>query len=110
MRLVDHPNILKLRDVLESPRHLYIILEYAEQGELFDFLVSNRFLQEDVAMEFFRQIVFAVEYLHQLGICHRDLKPENILLDSCTRVKIADFGFARWVSSSLTEMPFLRAL
>ena len=103
MRLVDHPNILKLRDVLESPRHLYIILEYAEQGELFDFLVSNRFLQEDVAMEFFRQIVFAVEYLHQLGICHRDLKPENILLDSCTRVKIADFGFARWVSSSLTE-------
>lgn len=103
MRLVDHPNILKLIDVLESPRHLYIILEYAEQGELFDYLVSNRYLQEEDAMEFFRQIVSAVEYLHQLGICHRDLKPENILLDSCTRVKLADFGFARWVASSLTE-------
>ena len=103
MRLVDHPNILKLVDVLESARHLYIILEYAEQGELFDYLVSNRFLNEDVAMEFFRQIVLALEYLHKLGICHRDLKPENVLLDSCTQVKIADFGFARWVSSSLTE-------
>ena len=54
-------------------------------------------------MEFFRQIVFTVEYLHSLGICHRDLKPENILLDSCTRIKLADFGFARWVKSSLTE-------
>lgn len=103
MRLVDHPNILKLIDVLESGRHLYIILEYAEQGELFDYLVSNRFLAEDVAIEFFRQIVIALEYLHKRGICHRDLKPENILLDSCARIKIADFGFARWVKSSLTE-------
>lgn len=103
MRLVEHPNILRLIDVLESNRHLYIILEYAEQGELFDFLVSNRFLTEEVALEFFRQIVLALEYLHKLGICHRDLKPENVLLDSCTQVKLADFGFARWVSTDLTE-------
>lgn len=103
MRLVNHPNILKLIDVLESNRHLYIILEYAEQGELFDYLVSNRFLTEEIALEFFRQIVLALEYLHKLGICHRDLKPENVLLDSCTQVKLADFGFARWVSSDLTE-------
>jgi BR serine/threonine kinase len=103
MRLISHPNILKLIDVLESRRHLYIILEYAEKGELFDYLVSREFLPVDVAMEIFRQIVLAVDHLHYLGICHRDLKPENILLSSCMQVKIADFGFARWVPSNLTE-------
>ncbi|KAH0794549.1 CAMK family protein kinase [Histomonas meleagridis] len=100
MRLVQHPNIMKLYDVLESNRHLYIILEYEEQGELFDYLVSNQYFQEEVAMELFRQIVFAVGYLHSLGICHRDLKPENILLDANKRIKLADFGFARWVKEN----------
>ncbi|KAH0787247.1 CAMK family protein kinase [Histomonas meleagridis] len=101
MRLVQHPNIMKLYDVLESKRHLYIILEYEEQGELFDYLVTNHFFQEDVAMELFRQIVLAVGYLHSLGICHRDLKPENILLDANKRIKLADFGFARWVRENM---------
>jgi BR serine/threonine kinase len=55
------------------------------------------------AIEIFRQIVLGLEHLHSLGICHRDLKPENILLDSCMQVKIADFGFARWVASSLVD-------
>ena len=103
MRLVKHPNILRLLDVLESNRHLYIVLEYAPQGDLFDFLVSRRFLPENVALDFFRQIILAVEYLHSFGICHRDLKPENILLDGSTRAKIADFGFARYTKSSLAE-------
>ncbi|KAH0790210.1 CAMK family protein kinase [Histomonas meleagridis] len=103
MKIVNNPGILKLIDVLESQRHLYIVMEYAEQGELFDYLVSHNHLEPSVAIEFFRQIVCTVEYLHSLGICHRDLKPENILLDSCTRIKLADFGFARWVKSNLTE-------
>jgi BR serine/threonine kinase len=103
MRLITHPNILKLLDVLESRRHLDIILEYAEKGELFDYRVSRESLPVDVAMEIFRQIVLAVEHLHRLGICHRDLKPENILLSSSMQVKIADCGFARSVPSNLTE-------
>ena len=103
MKIVNHPGILKLIDVLESQKHLYIVMEYAKQGELFDYLVTNHYLEPKVAIDFFRQIVCTVEYLHSLGICHRDLKPENILLDSCTRIKLADFGFARWVKSSLTE-------
>lgn len=103
MRLTNHPNIMKLLDVLESPRHLYIVLEYAKQGELFDYLISRRVLPEDQALDFFRQIILAIEYLHSYGICHRDLKPENILLDEATRVKIADFGFARWVRSNIAE-------
>lgn len=105
IRLVKHPNIIKLVDVLESDNHLYIILEYAEKGQLFDYLVINRFLCADKAIEFFRQIIYAIEYLHLHGICHRDLKPENILLDNAMRIKIADFGFARWVSSELLTDP-----
>ena len=103
MRLIKHPNIMSLINVYESPRHLYIVLEYAEQGELFDYLVSNRSIPEEQAMEFFRQIILAIEYLHDHGICHRDLKPENILLDSNGRIKIADFGFARWVKSNIAD-------
>lgn len=97
MRMADHPHIIKLHDVLESTRHIYIVLEYAPNGELFDFLVKSKCFTEDVAIDMFRQIIYAVEYLHQHKICHRDLKPENILLDKNNRIKIADFGFARWM-------------
>lgn len=103
MRLAHHPNILKLIEIFESERHLYIVLEYAHQGELLNFLNTHHSLPENVALEFFRQIILAIEYLHSLDICHRDLKPSNILLDNFTRVKIADFGFARWMKSSLVE-------
>jgi len=97
MRLLNHPNILKLIDVCESKRHLYIIIEIAPNGELFDFLLDRGNLDPDLATKMFRQIVFGLEYLHANGICHRDLKPENILLDAHDNVKIADFGFAKWM-------------
>ena len=103
MRLVNHEHILKLVDFLESPRHLYIVLEYASKGELFDYLVEHRTLSEEEASRFFRQIIYGLEYLHSLGICHRDLKPENILLDEDLNIKIADFGFARFVKSNIAE-------
>ena len=103
MRLFDHPNILKLVDILESPRHLYIGLEYASKGELFEYVVSKKTLTEEEAMNFFRQIIYGVEYLHSLGVCHRDLKPENILLDDNSIIKIADFGFARYTKQFIAE-------
>ena len=103
MRLVDHPHLLKLIDVLESPRHLYIVVEYASRGELFEYLVQHQHLSDVEAMRFFRQIIYGLEYLHSLGICHRDLKPENILLDENLNIKIADFGFARFAKSNIAD-------
>ncbi|OHT08413.1 CAMK family protein kinase [Tritrichomonas foetus] len=103
MRLMDHPNLLQLKEVCESNRHLYIVLEFAAHGELFDYLVARRRLSEEVALNFFRQIIYGLEYLHVHAICHRDLKPENILLDEFDNIKIADFGFARWMRANIAE-------
>lgn len=103
MRVLDHPHLIKLIEVLESPHHMYIVLEYAEHGELFDYLVSRGKLEPEVAIRMFRQIIYGIDYLHQHGICHRDLKPENILLDQSDHIKIADFGFARWMPMKIAE-------
>ncbi|EAX91875.1 CAMK family protein kinase [Trichomonas vaginalis G3] len=103
MRFLDHPHLLKLEEVCESPRHLYIVMEYAPNGELFDFLVSRRSISPERALKFFHQIIYGLEYLHVHGFCHRDLKPENILLDGANQIKIGDFGFARWMRSNVAE-------
>jgi serine/threonine-protein kinase HSL1 (negative regulator of Swe1 kinase) len=71
-----------------------MILEYVENGELFDYIRRKQCLCEEEAMLFFRQILSALGYCHSFNICHRDLKPENILLDQDGNVKIADFGMA----------------
>lgn len=103
MRLARHPHLIRLEEFAESPRHLYIILEYAAGGELFDYLVKRHSLSVEQGMHFFREIVYGIEYLHSHGICHRDLKPENILLDKYDHIKIADFGFARWMRSNIAD-------
>ena len=103
MRLFDHPHLLKLVEVCESQNHLYIVLEYAEHGELFDFIAARKSLDIETGMKFFRQIVYGLEFLHSHAICHRDLKPENILLTEFNDVKIGDFGFARWMKSNIAE-------
>ena len=103
MRLLNHPHLLKLIEVCESPRHLYLILEYASGGDLFEFLVARRRLEPQLAIELFRQMIYGLDYLHSHGICHRDLKPENLLLDSKNSIKIADFGFARWMKTNVID-------
>lgn len=72
----------------------YLVLEYVEGGELFDYLVSQGRLHADEASRYFQQIIAGVDYCHRFNICHRDLKPENLLLDSEGNIKIADFGMA----------------
>ncbi|CCH58505.1 hypothetical protein TBLA_0A07150 [Henningerozyma blattae CBS 6284] len=94
MKLLNHPNVLRLYDVWETDSNLYMVLEYAEKGELFNLLVERGPLPENEAIRFFRQIIIGISYCHALGIVHRDLKPENLLLDHKYNIKIADFGMA----------------
>lgn len=94
MKLISHPNIMGLYDVWENKNDLYLILEYIEGGELFDYLIKRGRLLEAEAINYFKQIIHGIGYLHQFNICHRDLKPENLLLDFNKNIKIADFGMA----------------
>lgn len=103
MKLLNHKNVLRLYDVWETDKQLYLILEYVEGGELFDLLVESGPLPEATAVNFFKQIILGASYCHNLGICHRDLKPENILLDKDLNIKIADFGMAALESGRLLE-------
>lgn len=73
---------------------MFLIMEYACGGELFDFIVKRKRLQEPDACKFFQQIISGVEYIHKVRICHRDLKPENLLLDERNNIKIVDFGLS----------------
>ncbi|KAK4548136.1 hypothetical protein LTR36_010005 [Oleoguttula mirabilis] len=95
MKLLEHPNIVRLYDVWENRNELYLIMEYVDGGELFHYVDERKGLPEDEAVFIFRQIVSALLYCHRLRICHRDLKPENILLNQRDlTVKLIDFGMA----------------
>jgi serine/threonine protein kinase len=102
LKRVRHPNIVNVCDVFESPRYIYLVLELARGGELFDRLYESGALEESRARDIFTQLLSAIEYLHQQNIVHRDLKPENILFvdDHSDAVKITDFGLARLVGNA----------
>ena len=100
MKRLNHPNIIKLYQVMETRHVIYLVSEYASQGEIFDYILENGRLNENEARIKFKQILSAIEYCHNQNIVHRDLKAENLLLDSKLNIKIADFGFANYYSSS----------
>ncbi|XP_022727354.1 CBL-interacting serine/threonine-protein kinase 8-like isoform X1 [Durio zibethinus] len=94
MKLVRHPYVVRLHEVIASRTKIYIILEFITGGELFDKIVHNGRLSEAEARRFFQQLIDGVEYCHSKGVYHRDLKPENLLLDSEGNLKISDFGLS----------------
>lgn len=94
MKMLRHPGIVQIKDVLMDKTNLYITMDYVGGGELYDKITLGGRMGEGTARRYFKQIMEAVKYCHELNICHRDIKPENILLDDTDSVKIADFGFA----------------
>ncbi|KAI1636004.1 hypothetical protein F4809DRAFT_650847 [Biscogniauxia mediterranea] len=94
LKLIDHPNIVKLYDIWENRSEIYLVLENMEKGDLFAYINHRGPLPEYEMMHYFRQLMSALEYVHSFNICHRDLKPENILMNDNGQVKIADFGMA----------------
>ncbi|KAF2751614.1 Pkinase-domain-containing protein [Sporormia fimetaria CBS 119925] len=94
LRGLEHPNIVRLHEMVETERHIGIILEYASGGELFDYILNHRYLKDGAARRLFAQLISGVGYLHKKGIVHRDLKLENLLLDRNRNIIITDFGFA----------------
>nr|AGT16857.1 serine kinase [Saccharum hybrid cultivar R570]AGT17369.1 SNF1-type serine-threonine protein kinase [Saccharum hybrid cultivar R570]ATG86224.1 sucrose non-fermenting 1-related protein kinase 2.4 [Saccharum hybrid cultivar GT21] len=104
-RSLRHPNIIRFKEVILTPTHLMIVMEFAAGGELFDRICDRGRFSEDEARYFFQQLICGVSYCHYMQICHRDLKLENVLLDGspAPRLKICDFGYSK--SSVLHSRP-----
>nr|ABM66448.1 SOS2-like protein [Brassica juncea] len=94
MKIVRHPNIVRLYEVLASPSKIYIVLEFVTGGELFDRIVHKGRLEESEARKYFQQLIDAIAHCHCKGVYHRDLKPENLLLDTNGNLKVSDFGLS----------------
>ncbi|XP_072137156.1 calcium/calmodulin-dependent protein kinase type IV [Mobula birostris] len=102
---LSHPNIIRLKEIFETPLEINLVLELVTGGELFDRIVERGYYSEKDAADVVRQILEAVAYLHQNGIVHRDLKPENLLYASPAPdalLKIADFGLSKIVEEQVT--------
>ncbi|XP_075988621.1 uncharacterized protein LOC142984746 isoform X1 [Anticarsia gemmatalis] len=99
MKKLRHPHIVRLYQVMESSHTIYLVTEYAPNGEIFDHLVTRGRMTESEAARSFAQMVAAVGYCHSNGVVHRDLKAENLLLDKHMNIKLADFGFSNEYTS-----------
>ncbi|XP_066395876.1 CBL-interacting protein kinase 3-like [Miscanthus floridulus] len=94
MKLVQHPNVVRLYEVMGSKTRIYIVLEFVMGGELHDIIATSGRLKEEEARRYFQQLINAVDYCHSRGVYHRDLKLENLLLDVAGNLKISDFGLS----------------
>lgn len=94
MKLIKHPNVVRLYEVMGSKTKIFIVLEFVTGGELFDKIVNNGRMREGEARRYFQQLINAVDYCHSRGVYHRDLKPENLLLDQSGNLKVSDFGLS----------------
>lgn len=103
MKMVKHPNIVKLYEVLASRTKIFIVLELITGGELFDKIVAEGRFDENTARFYYRQLIKGVKYCHSQGVCHRDLKPENLLLDQNGDLKISDFGLSALYTGSADD-------
>ncbi|EMS54161.1 CBL-interacting protein kinase 24 [Triticum urartu] len=103
MKIVRHPNIIRLNEVLAGQTKIYIIMELITGGELFDKIARQGKLRENEARKYFQQLIDAINYCHSKGVYHRDLKPENLLLDSRGNLKVSDFGLSSLSKNVLSD-------
>lgn len=112
---LDHPNIVKIYDILEDDKYVYLVQEYCEGGDLFEFIIKNKLVNERMTKIIIKQLLGALAYLHneEVNIVHRDIKPENILIlrkehssPEDITVKLSDFGSASFFSKnkSMTQV------
>lgn len=94
MKLIKHPHVVQLHEVMGSKSKILIVLEFVTGGELFDKIVNQGRMREDEARKYFQQLIHVVDYCHSRGVFHRDLKPENLLLDAGGNLKVSDFGLS----------------
>ncbi|GMI97361.1 CBL-interacting protein kinase 3, SNF1-RELATED PROTEIN KINASE 3.17 [Hibiscus trionum] len=94
MKLIKHPNVVRLHEVMGSKAKIFIVLEFVTGGEMFDKIVNHGRMMENEARRYFQQLINAVDYCHSRGVYHRDLKPENLLLDAYGNLKVSDFGLS----------------
>ncbi|XP_033735334.1 testis-specific serine/threonine-protein kinase 1-like [Pecten maximus] len=106
IKMVDHPNVVKLYEIIEFNGKVFMVMEYAGHGDLLEYIKLRGALQEDRAQSMFKQIVYAIGYLHERKIVHRDMKCENLLLDCMNNIKLSDFGFARYYEPSDVSKTF----
>lgn len=93
MKMVKHPHIVELHEVMASKSKIYIAMELVRGGELFNKIARGR-LKEDLARVYFQQLISAIDFCHSRGVYHRDLKPENLLLEDDGNLKVTDFGLS----------------
>lgn len=103
LKNLSHQHVCQLYHVIQTDEYIFMVMEYAPGGELFDYIVAKDRLKEEEARGFFRQIVSAVAYIHDRGYAHRDLKPENLLLDEDQNIKLIDFGLVAKPRGGMTD-------
>ena len=91
---LDHTNIIKYHGYIQQDPNVYLVLDYAENGNLYSYLHKKKSLSESEVFKYFHQACLAFDYIHQNNVMHRDLKPENLLLDKNFDLKLCDFGWA----------------
>ncbi|EPS71153.1 hypothetical protein M569_03606, partial [Genlisea aurea] len=94
MKLINHPNVVRLYEVMASRTKIFIVLEFVGGGELFDKIANHGRMGEDEARKYFQHLINAVDYCHSRGVFHRDLKLENLLMDDAGNLKVSDFGLS----------------
>ncbi|XP_050287810.1 CBL-interacting serine/threonine-protein kinase 23-like [Quercus robur] len=104
MKLIRHPNVIRMYEMMATRTKIYIVMEFVTGGELFDKIASKGRLKEDEARKYFQQLINAVDYCHSRGVFHRDLKPENLLLDANAVLNVSAFGLSALPQQVLVNM------